>query len=379
MTQTKVEAPFVENNRQFRNLIINGDFKTWQRATAATAFSSGAYTTADRWKNLISTDGVLKSERHAMSLADQATTGQAYAYKVTCTSADTSIAAGQYALIHQPIEAQNLQHLKYGTSSAETLTLSFWAKATTQESTASDAKFSVTLNKPDSTAYFCTKEYSFDAHDTWKKFEITFTPTEGTTTLITNSGGAIVNDNGVGLHLYFAFGNGSNFTGTANTWTADSDYASTNQHNLLVNTSNNWFVTGVQLEVGDAATDFEHLPVDVQLARCHRYYYLLTQPQTGNNEPMGTGIYYSSSQVNCHIPTKVPMRTSPSIVCTDASNHFIVFRNSASDPVDNWSMGESTENTVELYNPADVSGTAGHGCTLSTNNSSAKLAFDAEL
>ena len=383
MSQTKVEAPFVENNAHFKNLIINGDFKNWQRATAATAFSSGNYTTADRWKNLISTDGVLKSERYSMSLSDQATTGQGYAYKVTVTTADTSIGASQYALIHQPIEAQNLQHLKYGTSSAETLTLSFWAKATTQESTPSDAKFSVTLNKPDSTAYFLTKEYSFDAHDTWQKFEITFSPTEGSTTLITNSAGAIANDTGVGLHLYFAFGNGSNFTGAANTWTSDGDYASTNQHNLLANTSNNWFVTGVQLEVGDKATDFEHLPNDVQLRRCQRYFQLFNDGSY-DNEGLFNGTLYTTSTIYGYISLQTPMRAGPSLYEVTGTDYWVAYTNGSNNTFDDMGINGDASNTFicEVYVPSSGNlslGSGGQSAFVRTHNAAARLGADAEL
>ena len=384
MTQTKVEAPFVENNAHFKNLIINGDFKTWQRATAATAFSSGNYTTADRWKNLISTDGVLKSERYSMSLSDQATTGQGYAYKVTVTTADTSIGASQYALIHQPIEAQNLQHLKYGTSSAETLTLSFWAKATTQESTPSDAKFSVTLNKPDSTAYFLTKEYSFDAHDTWQKFEITFSPTEGSTTLITNSAGAIANDTGVGLHLYFAFGNGSNFTGTANTWTSDGDYASSNQHNLLANTSNNWFVTGVQLEVGDKATDFEHLPFDVQLQRCLRYFFRdnLYTSGVGATGAIAAGQCNTTTRFDGQYDFPVLMRARPTGSVSGADKFRVQHAGSVTATtgisLEADGVAPSFKSTM-IYATVSSGLTAGRAGNLIHNNATAHIDNDAEL
>lgn len=173
---------------------------------------------------------------------------------------------------------------------------------------------------------------------------------------------------------------GSDFHGTNNTWVSSEKYTTSSQVNWLDSTDNNFHITGVQLEVADQASDFENLPNDVQLQRCHRYYYKHTHPQTGNNEPMGNGIYYSATQINAHISMKVPMRTSPTLECTDASDHFVVFRNSGSDPLNNWTRGESTENMVEIYNNSDVaSGTAGHGCVLSTNNSSANLALIAEL
>ena len=76
MSQTKVEAPFVENSRHFRNFIINGDMEIWQRATAATAVSDGSYSACDRWHfPFYGTDGAMTTERETLSDADQATTG----------------------------------------------------------------------------------------------------------------------------------------------------------------------------------------------------------------------------------------------------------------------------------------------------------------
>ena len=94
---------------------------------------------------------------------------------------------------------------------------------------------------------------------------------------------------------------------------------------------------------------------------------------------MCVGHYYSSSQVNAHIHMPVQMRSSPTLECTDVSNHFAIFRNGTSDAVNNWTRGESTERITEIYNNSDVSGTAGHGCTITTNSVDAKMSFDAEL
>jgi len=377
MTQTKVEAPFVENNANFRNLIINGDMSVWQRATAATTATDGGYNTVDRWHNVFyGTDGAMTSEKEALSVADQATTGQHTCNLLKCTTADASIAANSIVGVRQTIEAQFCKPMLYGTSAAKDITITFWAKAEGSKT------YSLSLWKRDSTTYYWFKDIAVTS--SWKKFTYTVTPTAGSTSLMTASGGAIANDNGEGLELTFVLVAGTNYDGTADTW---QDSGADAQHffdgsmdNFLSATSNTLRITGVQLEVGDAATDFEHLPYDVQLARCHRYYYVHTQPMTGNNEPVCIGMYYSATQVVGHVPFKVPMRTSPSLVCTDVSGHFILFRNSGSDAVNNFSAGELTENMGELSNNSDVaSGTAGHAVSFATNNSSAKLAFSAEL
>ncbi len=104
----------LSNNRPFRNKIINGDFNIFQRSTSAVTAGNNTYTTADRWKTQISTDGAMTTEKESLSLADQATTGSASAWEIKCTSTDSSIGAAQYALFLQSIEAQFLQDFLYG-------------------------------------------------------------------------------------------------------------------------------------------------------------------------------------------------------------------------------------------------------------------------
>ena len=113
MSQTKVEAPFVENNSvRFKNFFINGDFMIAQRATGATAAGNGTYTTLDRMQTYLgNTSGAYTTAQTALSAADQATTGQVFAYDIQCTTADTSVASNAYVMVRQRIEAQFLQSL----------------------------------------------------------------------------------------------------------------------------------------------------------------------------------------------------------------------------------------------------------------------------
>ena len=373
MSQTKVEAPFVANNNEkFKNLVINGDMRIFQRATSATT-STSTYDTVDRFLLYESSDGAMTSEKEDLSVADQATTGQRTALEMNVTTADGTIAANQFAAIYHRIEAQNLQHLLYGTSAAKNLTLSFYVKSN------KTGTYCISFNKNDSTEYFIPIEYTISSADTWEKKVIVLSPTAGSTSLITASGGAIADDNGAGLQITFGLAWGSNYHGTNNTWTTSSHLATSNQVNWLDSTSNNFFLTGVQLEVGDQATDFEHLPFDVQFQRCQRYFYNHTDPQTSGNEPISMGNMYSNSQCNGMIIFPVSMRTSPSLICSDASTHFRIYRNSGSDAVDNWSSGELTVNMGEIFNSSDVSGTAGHACTITTDDASASMTFNAEL
>jgi len=307
MTQTKVEAPFVENSRHFRNFIINGDMAIWQRTASATAVSDGSYPACDRWHfPFYSTDGAMTSEREALSVTDQATTGMYYCNLVKCTTADTSVAAASIVQMRHTIEAQFCQPFNYGTSAAKTLTLSFYAKANASKT------YGVSLWKRDSTSYYWFQDIAVTTD--WKKFEIVISPTAGSTSLITSSNGAIANDNGEGLEVSFVLASGSNYQATADTWTANQDFNTSSLDNFLSSTDNTFRVTGVQLEIGDAATDFEHLPFDIQLQRCQRYFYKNISNADGTNASALGMAYSSSAMQEAYFAFPCEMRTSPT--CT---------------------------------------------------------------
>ncbi len=244
-----------------RNFIINGDFQIWQRTTAATA-ANNDYATVDMWAFGESTDGAYTSEQ-----STDTPTGTGYSVKAQVTTADTSIAAAQYAYIYTHVEAQNLQSLQYGTSSAKTLTVSFFVKSN------KTGTYTFAIYKQDSTSYIIPIEYTISSANTWEKKTITISPTAGSTSFITASAGAIANDNGLGFQIGFGLAWGSNFHGTNNTWSSNSNhYGTSNQVNWMDSTSNNFYLSQVQLEIGDAATPFEHEDYGITLARCGRYY-----------------------------------------------------------------------------------------------------------
>ena len=360
MTQTKVEAPFVENNANFRNLIINGDMRIAQRATAATTITNNSvhYATLDRYAVYEYSDAVLTSERHTMSAAEQATTGQKYAMELNVTTVDSSIASGQWALFTQPIEAQICQSALYGTSAAKDLTLSFWVK------TNKTGTYAVCIDKNDSTRYRLPITYTVDSADTWEKKVINISPTAGSTSLITGANGAIADDNGIGFFIWFVLAAGSDFHGTNNTWVSAEKYTTSSQVNWLDSTSNNFHITGIQLEVGSTASDFEHLPFDVQLQRCMRYYYDLSSSSIHTDDATYIAMaaaYTASHMISfCHFP--VPMRAEPTLTTTNASDTFNFFRNGAGDGLDDlYISGASSKVGATVGNQTDVSGTAGHG------------------
>jgi len=273
----------------FRNIIINGDMSIAQRGTSASSVTSTSYNTVDRWNNYISSLGTW-----TISQDTTVPTGQGFAksLKYDCTTADASPASNDVNILIQRFEGQNLQYLKKGTSSAESLTLSFWVRSN------KTGTYTCEIYDGDNSR-FVSKTYSISSADTWEKKTITF---DGDTT------GALDNDNANSLNVHFWLGAGSDFTGgTFNngTWsTTTNTRVSSSQVNLADSTSNEWYITGVQLEAGTAASDFEFLPVDVNEKRCFRYFQTYTV--------MGTMGARNSTDVEGSFEFHTPMRAAPS-------------------------------------------------------------------
>ena len=375
MPITKIPAAgFTGNN--FRNIIINGDMSIAQRGTSFTSLSGGSNYTLDRFSFDKSNDGAVTITQDTDVPSGQ---GFAKSLKVDVTTADTSIGASQFAILSQRIEAQNLQYLKYGTANAETLTLSFWVKSN------KTGTYCISLIKIDNTRYDYVAEYSISSADTWEKKTITIAPDSN----IQAAGGAIDNDNGIGFYCQFALADGSSRQGTNNTWNTSTPATSTsNQVNFLDSTANEWYITGVQLEVGSAASDFEFLPVDVNLRRCQRYYYHFWSKDeasaiTSSGSTMGYGVYYSGSQLYAVGNHPQEMRANPSLEMTSGSNYYGFFRNSTNDAFDDFTL-ETAQNRTntkywQVYNNTDVSGTAGQTGFIRADDVNAYVAFSAEL
>ena len=285
----------------FRNLIINGAMQVAQRGTSAVAAGAGTYPSIDRFKAWEGSDGAFTVEQSTTAPA-----GFTTSFKAQVTTADTSLSAAQYAQVSQQIEAQNLQHLEYGTSGAKTLTLSFHVRSSKTGS------YSITIYKDDTTRYLFSKSYTIDSADTWEKKTITITPDSN----IKASGGAISNDNGIGFYVFWNLAGGTNYNdATDNAWSSNtSHFHTSSQVNWMDNTSNNFYLTGVQLEIG-GPTDFEHRSYGDELARCMRYYQTAV-PAGG--DVFGTRIIFgghivSGNNTFGNVDHTVPMRAAPTI------------------------------------------------------------------
>jgi hypothetical protein len=240
-----------------RNLIINGAMQVAQRGTSGSVTTSLTYPSVDRFKT--SFHG---ADQYAGTLSQdsEAPVGFSNSLKVTTTTAETAIANTEFFSIRHIVEAQNLQHLEYGTSDAKTMTLSFWVRSSVT------GTYGISLYTQDNTRQRNTT-YTINSADTWEYKTFTF---EGDTT------GGIDDNNGIGLEINFILAAGGNYTGTnATAWAAyaNTGYGGGHTANGIATTANaTWYITGVQLEVGDKSTPFEHRSFQDELLACMRYY-----------------------------------------------------------------------------------------------------------
>jgi len=361
MAITKIPAAgFTGNN--FRNIIINGDMSIAQRGTSTSGIAgSFGYFTVDRWRV-----GVNNLGTWTMSQDTDVPTGQGFAtsMKFDCTTADASPAAGDAFILNQYVEGQNLQYLKKGTANAQSLTCSFWVK--------SNKTGTYILELRDDNNRTISKSYTIDASNTWEKKTITY---DGDTT------GTIDNDNTTGLEVNFWLGAGSTYTsGTLQTsWDSVTNAnRAVGQVNLADNTANEWYITGVQLEAGTTASDFEFLPVDVNENRCLRYYQVLAE---GDNKIFGNGFYYNSTTVFSSQKTLKTMRAIPSIDQVSGTNYYEFLRNGSPDGFNSLNLSGTYTSTkyLEFSVTSNVSGTGGQAGWFRTANASSYVAVDAEL
>ena len=258
MAITRIGNPAIADVRgvNFRNIIINGDMSVAQRATSTASITASGYHSIDRFQTSASSIGTW-----TQSQSTDVPTGQGFAksLKMDCTTADASPAASDNLIIIQKFEGQNLQYLLKGTSSAKQLTLSFWVKSN------KTGTYIAGLHDRDNSR-IVSKSYTISSADTWEKKTITF-PADTT--------GAFDNDNAGSLDIQMWLAAGSDFSGgtLATTWQSQTNAnRAVGQVNLADSTSNEWYITGVQLEAVQVASDFEFLPFDVQLDRCKRYF-----------------------------------------------------------------------------------------------------------
>jgi len=279
-----------------KNLVRNGAMTVAQRGTLTARGPNNEYITTDGWA--VSVGGSIQA-RFTTSQDSSAPTGFGYSLKIDCTTAESTVAAGDRCDIRQRIEAQTLQQLAYGVAGAKAITLSFNFRSP------KTGTHCVALFQPDATRSQ-VKEFTIASANTWESFELT---------LSADASGTITNDTGAGLHVVFPLFAGTNFHIAADTWAASEDYATSNQQNLMDNTANNVQFSGVQLEVGSVATDFEHEDYGTTLAKCQRYFQRIS---CGNTE-IALGWCNAVREAKLPFSLATSMRATPSIAHATAS------------------------------------------------------------
>ena len=238
-----------------RRININGGFQVFQRSTSATSVgSSEGYFAPDRYRQA-GTGNV----RYTASQSTDVPAGYGFSHslKYDCTTASGTVSAGHYVAIEHRIEGQDLQVFCKGTAQAKQFTLSFHVKSP------KTGIHWAELYDNDNNRHVC-KSYTISSADTWQKISLTF-PADTT--------GAFGNDNGSSLRIFFWLMAGTDYaTNTPPTaWAAfDSDARATGQVNVFDSTSNDFFITGIQLEVGSVSTSFEHRSFAVEKSLCMR-------------------------------------------------------------------------------------------------------------
>lgn len=334
-----------------RNLIINGAMQVAQRGTSAAGLTDGSepYQTVDRFRFVEQ-----GSPTYALTMSQSSTApaGFANSLKLDITTAQGSLAVADVLSIDTLIEAQNLQQLAYGTSSANTATLSFWVRS---NKTGTYVVYFYQYDDDRAT----THSYTINSADTWE-YKTIVVPADTV--------GIIDNNNDRGIAVRWVLASGTNYTsGTASTaWAADvaaNRYAGLNV-NLADDTANEWYLTGAQLEVGSTATDFEQRSFGDELHRCQRYYY--ESGGTATNDWGQKGYQTANSYVANTLSHPVAMRASPT--ATKAGTFAVT---NIAEPA---ALGSST---TSWQWQAQKNGS--NGAWVIYSNSSGKFTLEAEL
>ena len=341
------------------NMINNGDMSVAQRGTSSTGQSSSGIKTMDQWTYIHSGGGTVD-----ISQSTTVPTGFKNSYKIECNAADGSLGATEISGLRCYIEAQHCQKLLYGTSSAKTITLSFHVRSK------QTGTYAVNVFSDDSSRHF-TKTYTINSADTFEKKTITF---------VGDTSGAINDDNGKGIEFTWWLRAGSTYTGgsamSGYEAFSNGDYAVGQAVDFLDDAANEFYLTGVQVEIGEVATPFKYETFAENLARCQRYYQVFA---SGDNVPITNASLYNTQFAFGFRPTYVPMRAAPTLVQVTGSNAYHFFNANTNDTFDDFVLDQSFSTGVNLMNQDTISGTQGDGGWFQSNSASGLVAVHSEL
>ena len=350
-----------------RNVLINGAMNVAQRSTSETGLGANTsttttrYKTCDRWS--IDVEGTTLG-RYTMTQDSSAPSGFANSLKLACTTADTSIGAAELVSLSQIIEGQNVQAFAKGTSDAKPYAVSFWVKGN------ASATYVCELFDGDNTRHVCS---TFSVTTDWTRVEITF-PADTT--------GAFDDDNAASLYLQIFLHAGSNFSsGTLPaTWASKTNAnRAAGGGSFFDSTSRTFFLTGVQLEVGQNPTEFESEPYDVTLRKCNRYFENIGYPAGGYVS--AASYAYANDSVRS-VQHYLKKRAAPSFTFDNQGDVIIYYNGSDTDTdPSGWNYHDVGLNSCRVtLNMTGVTTTAGYATALYVNGSvTYNIKIDAEL
>ena len=275
-----------------RRLNPNGAMLVSQRATTKATLTDG-YNCLDRVYTYKSHDGVVEESQST----DTPNSDFYNSLKHRVTTADTSIAATQYHALSFRLEGNSVTQLGFGTSGAKKVTVSFWVKSSVA------GAYGAALRNLASNR-FNQATMTINSADTWEKKSITYTG---------DTGGTWPKDNTQGFHFQLSMAMGTTYQGTsADTWVTNIDVAPSNQVNWLATVGNTFYLTGLQIEEGDTATEFEHRSYGEELQLCRRYFENSNQAGTPRIAYLNHVVYTTSASY-CTYFYDVEKRVAPSI------------------------------------------------------------------
>jgi len=351
-----------------RRINMNGAMQVWQRSISASSTGgSNGYFAADRYRS--SNNG---SGRHTISKDTDTPTGEGFGHsmKIDVTTAVASPSANNYNFIQHRIEGQDVAQFAKGTAGAKQYALSFWVKS---------PKTGVHVIQWEDVENSRSVQgtYTIASANAWEKHSIIFPA---------DTSGGISCDGSHRMQLYFWLFAGSTYNdGNVNslgtTWASTGSISrASGQVNVFDNTSNNFYITGIQLEVGSVATPFEHRSFADELARCQRYFYMIADGSVATGAAIADGRFIGATEVDFMVSFPCTMRSTPSLYQVSGADYFKIMYAGYNQYVDgNWTIQYAQPNGCSHYATPDATGVADKPAQVILQNSAARLGYTADL
>ena len=356
-------------NYPHRNLIINGAMQVHQRGTGST---SNGMNTMDRWATSCNgNDEVPEQHEHALTSSDTGPWEKGFRKSWYIRNGNQTSGAGvdDRVTIQYKFEAQDIAKSGWDyTSASSYVTLQFWVMSSIAQN------FYGHFTSVDGTAQSYIFETGSLSANTWKHV---------TVTIPGNSNITVDNDTGLGFYIEFVMFRGTNKTASGkalNTWAAYDSSARVPDMTTTWYTTDNatWELTGVQLELGDTANDYDHRSYGDELHQCRRYFQRLNTPADGERE-LALGVWEDGGVVNTTFQFSPVMRATPTGIVGSGTNYFTIRTAASNDNFDTFSLFAARKTQAMFRATSGVSGTGGQAGLLRTQYAAATVDVSAEL